>query len=82
MIAANAPGAIGITNVVLWVRLTQHQNPYIENPKPVGLLKIVEVGLDGQILNAVFSENGTSAFVGLADPGFRHTTFEYMAVTE
>ncbi|AEL98025.1 hypothetical protein EUREKA_7 [Mycobacterium phage Eureka] len=77
MIKQNAPGAVGITNVVLWVRLTKHQNPYISDPRPYGLLKITEVGLDGQIIKAVFSEGGTSAFVSLNDPGFRNTAFEY-----
>lgn len=76
MIKLNAPGAIGITNVVLWVRVTAHTNPYIANPQPIGLLKIVEVGIDGTIINALFSENGTKPFVSLGDPGFRNVAFE------
>lgn len=76
MIRTNAPHAIGIQDVVLWVRITSHRNPYIDNPEPVGLLRIHEVGMDGQIINATFSENGVSPFVGMNDPGFRHTAFE------
>lgn len=76
MIRLNCPNGIGIQGVVLWVRITKHQNQNIANPQPLGLLKIVEVGLDGQVLNAVFSENGVKAFVDMADPGFRNTEFE------
>lgn len=71
MIKLNAPGAVGIVNVVLWVRLTDHSNEYIADPSPLGLLKIHEIDLDGQISKASFSVNGTSPFVQIAGSGVR-----------
>lgn len=79
MINLNCKGGIGIVHAVLWVRLTKHQNPYIEDPQPVGLLRILEIGMDGQVIKATFSEGGTKPFVDLSDPGFRHTAFEVTA---
>lgn len=79
MIDLNCKGGIGIVHAVLWVRLTKHCNPYIEDPTPEGLLRITEIGLDGQIIKATFSRGGVTPFVDLADPGFRHTAFEVVA---
>jgi len=69
MIRLNAPGAVGITNVVLWVKILKHLNPYLKDPQPVGLLKIVEVGTGGQVMQAVFSQDGVKPFVSLGKYG-------------
>lgn len=84
MIRVNAPGAVGITNVVLWVQLTEHQNPYIADPQPYGLLKIVEVDLDGMPMQAVFSKDGTSPFVSVGSIGasMRDVSFRVVSRNE
>jgi hypothetical protein len=84
MIRINAPGAIGITNVVLWVQLTKHQNTYIEDPQPYGLLKILEVAVDGTPMQAVFSVNGTSPFISVGGIGasVRDVSFRVVSRTE
>lgn len=84
MIRHNAPGAVGITNVVLWVQLTEHQNAYIDDPQPYGLLKIVEVAVDGTPSQAVFSRNGTSPFVSVGSIGasIRDVSFRVLSRTE
>lgn len=78
MIRHNAPNAIGITNVVLWVTLTRHANEYLP-PAPVqGLLKILEVGLGGEIIQGVFSRDGIYPFVAIGEIGasLRGVSFE------
>jgi hypothetical protein len=86
MIRLNAPGAIGITNVVLWVQLTKHQNTYIADPQPYGLLKIVEVAIDGTPMQGVFSLNGTEAFSSVGKSGsgasLRDVSFRVVSRTE
>jgi hypothetical protein len=64
MIETNAPEAIGITSVVISVQVTKHSNKYLP-AQPYGLLKIVEVGLDGQVTQAVFSRDGVKSWVCL-----------------
>lgn len=69
MIRLNTPKAVGIVSVVLWVTVTNHDNPYMPEGPLTGLLHITEVGTGGQAMQGVFSRDGVHPFVSLGKHG-------------